>query len=67
MSGWRVLIDTDRCSGIGMCEALAPDVLEVGDDGLVHAQRDGFTDGLRDQVEEAARSCPTKSLRVETV
>lgn len=64
MSGWRVRIDADRCSGIGMCEALAPDVLEVGDDGRVHARRDGFADGLRDQVEQAVRSCPTRSLRL---
>lgn len=66
MSGWRVLIDIDRCSGIGMCEALAPDVFEVGDYGRVHAPRDDIADGMRDQVEEAARSCPTQSLRVQT-
>ena len=29
----RVEIDRERCAGTGGCEAMAPDVFEVGDDG----------------------------------
>ncbi len=65
MSGWRVTVDTGRCSGIGLCEALAPGTLEVGEDGHVHALTDGFDQPLLEQVEEAVRSCPTQSLSIE--
>lgn len=62
---WHVVIDADRCSGIGLCEALAPDVLEVGDDGRVHALQDSFgDDARRDQATAAAQNCPTRSLHV---
>ena len=35
----RVEVDRDRCVGSGTCEALAPDVFEVGDDGVLAVLR----------------------------
>ncbi|MEH3139655.1 MAG: ferredoxin [Mycobacterium kyogaense] len=67
MSGWRVSVDTARCSGIGLCEALAPGTLEVGDDGHARVLDAGVGDSHLEQVEEAVRSCPTQSLSVERV
>jgi len=29
----RIVVDRDRCTGLGMCEAEAPDLFEVQDDG----------------------------------
>ena len=33
----RIEVDRDRCASTGGCEALAPDVFEVDDDGIVFA------------------------------
>jgi len=58
----RVQVDADLCVGSGACEALAPDVFEVDDDGVlvVHRPEPG-QDELRD-VADAVRSCPTRAL-----
>jgi ferredoxin len=29
----RIVVDHDRCTGLGMCEAEAPELFEVQDDG----------------------------------
>ncbi len=67
MTGWRISVDTARCSGIGLCEALAPETLEVGDDGCARVLSDRFDESHLEQVEEAVRSCPTQSLSIERV
>ena len=58
----RIEVDADRCVSTGGCEALAPDVFEVGDDGVlvVHrAEPDGRE--LAD-VRDAVAQCPTRAL-----
>ena len=36
----KVGVDRDRCVGSGTCEALAPDVFEVDDDGVLTLLRE---------------------------
>ncbi len=58
----RVEVDRDRCLGTGTCEMIAPEVFEVGDDGVVAVVRPvvaGDDDGV---VEEAVRACPVQAL-----
>jgi ferredoxin len=58
----RILVDRDLCASTGGCEALAPDVFEIGDDGALVVRRpepDG--DDLAD-VRAAVASCPTRAL-----
>jgi ferredoxin len=54
-----VEVDRERCVGSGTCEMLAPDVFEVGNDGVVAVLRPG-ADG--DAVREAVQQCPTQAL-----
>ena len=58
----RVEVDRDRCVGSGACEALAPEVFEVDDDGvlIVHLPEPP-EDELAD-VREAVLACPTRAL-----
>jgi ferredoxin len=58
----RIEVDRDRCLGTGTCEALAPDLFEVGDDGIVRVLRplDGADD--RALAEDAVSACPTRAL-----
>ena len=57
----RVLVDRERCVGSGTCEALAPDLFEVGDDGVVELLRPD-PEGDDAEVREAVSACPTSAL-----
>ena len=58
----RVVVDRERCVGSGSCEALAPDVFEVGDDGVLVVHRpEPAKDELPD-VRDAVAACPTRAL-----
>jgi ferredoxin len=61
----RVRVDTARCSGIGLCEATAPTVFEIGDDGQSRAINPEPPDDQRAAVEVAVSSCPTGALSLD--
>ena len=61
----RVIVDGHRCQGIGMCEMVAPNLFEVGDDGLSHVMSDGLTSDQLGAAERAVDSCPTDALSIE--
>lgn len=61
----KCVVDYDRCTGLGICESLAPDLFEVNYDGdLVLLKEDVSEDELQ-AVEEAVSGCPTEALRIE--
>jgi ferredoxin len=61
----KVKVDYTKCTGLGICESVAPDFFEVNDDGdLVLLKRDISDDEL-DAVEEAVAGCPTEALSIE--
>ncbi len=60
MSG--VEVDRERCVGSGTCEMLAPDVFEVGDDGVVVVLRRRPADDDVEAVYDAVQQCPTQAL-----
>jgi ferredoxin len=61
----KIHVDTDRCTGHGVCESLAPEIFEVGDDGVVHLLTEQFEETQRGVLEEAVAECPTQALRLE--
>lgn len=61
----RVVVDYDKCTGLGLCESLAPEFFEVQDDGSLTLLQSEAGEGQRAEVEEAARSCPTEAIRIE--
>jgi ferredoxin len=60
----RVAVDRDRCVGSGTCEALAPAVFEVDDDGVLVVLREEPPGDERPDVEDAVQACPTRALSV---
>ena len=60
----RIEVDRDRCAGTGGCEAVAPDVFEIGDDGVLVVRRPEPDDGVLDDVRDAVDTCPTRALRL---
>jgi ferredoxin len=57
----RVGVDRERGVGSGTCEMLAPDVFEVGDDGIVAVLRPDVDD---EAALDAVQQCPTQALSV---
>jgi ferredoxin len=58
----RVHVDNETCVGTGICEATAPDLFEVGDDGISHVLKDEVPAELVAAAREAAENCPTRAL-----
>jgi ferredoxin len=58
----RVVVDRDRCVGSGSCEALAPSVFEVDDDGVLALLRPEPADDELPEVRDAVQACPTRAL-----
>ncbi|WHU45827.1 ferredoxin [Gordonia sp. L191] len=64
-TGCRIKVDMGRCSGLGLCEAEAPDHFEIGDDGQLTVLSFDVTDRDREEVEAAVRTCPTQAITIE--
>jgi ferredoxin len=58
----RIDVDRDRCVGSGMCEALAPTVFEVDDDGVLAVLRPEPAEDDVPDVRDAVLACPTRAL-----
>lgn len=58
----RIVVDRDKCTGLGMCEAEAPDLFEVQDDGTLKVLDEQPGEGQREAAEAAVLSCPTEAL-----
>lgn len=56
----KINLDRSLCIGCGVCNAIAPEVFSIGDDGLailLVSEADG--------AEDAAASCPVGAITVE--
>lgn len=61
----RIVLDENKCSSLGMCESVAPDVFEVGDDGALTVLDLTPPEDQRARMEEAVAACPTAALSIE--
>ena len=58
----RIEADRAKCDGLGMCEAMAPDFFEVGEDGTVVVLDEHPGEADRQEVAAAADACPVLAL-----
>lgn len=61
----KVSVDFAKCTGLGICESIAPELFEVNDNGELVLLRADITDDELESVEEAVAGCPTEALRIE--
>lgn len=61
----RIVVDRSRCSSIGLCEATAPDIFEIGPDGALNILIDDISEDRRTDLEQACENCPTQALSIE--
>jgi ferredoxin len=60
----KVSIDTDLCTGCGLCTETVPEVFELVDD-LATVKVTTIKASLNDAVREAADDCPTEAIIIE--
>jgi len=58
----RIELDRTRCTGLGMCEAEAPDLFEVQPDGVLSLLTEHPSAEQRERAEAAVSCCPTEAL-----
>ena len=63
----RVAVNFDRCEGHGMCEAMAPDVFELDEDGnlINHYEGRDLDAEVAAAAERAVGACPVAALHAE--
>jgi ferredoxin len=61
----KVIVDFAKCTGLGICESMAPEFFEVNDDGALVLLKEDISDDELQSVEEAVAGCPTEALRIE--
>lgn len=67
MTVLRIVVDRNRCTGIGICESFAPDWFEVEDGGSLVVHDEVITPDGEAEVEEAVRACPAFALSLAAV
>lgn len=60
----RVEVDLAKCTGHGICESIAEDVFEVGDDGVVVIHDAQRPESDRERMLRAVTGCPVGALRL---
>jgi ferredoxin len=58
----RIQVDRDRCASTGGCEALAPHVFEMGEDGVLAVLTPEPNGTDLPDVRTAVTACPTRAL-----
>ena len=61
----KVVADVSKCTGLGICESLAPAFFEIDDSGDLVLLREEFTEDERQTIEDSVSGCPTEALRIE--
>ena len=61
----RVVVDFDLCESNGVCEGLAPEVFEVGDDDFLYILDENPPEEQRSAVQAAVDRCPKQAIRLE--
>jgi ferredoxin len=58
----RIVLDRDRCEGLGMCEAMAHEFFVVDDDDTMTVLDESPPESDRSKVHAAVEACPVLAL-----
>ena len=60
----RAIVDTGKCVGHARCNATAPEIYELDDDGYVVAPGSDVPAALENAARAGADACPERALTV---
>jgi len=58
----KLKVDKDLCIGCGACQAVAPEVFEIEDDGLATTIVDEIPEDSKEDAIDAKEGCPTSAI-----
>ena len=58
----KIVVDRDRCEGLGMCEAMAHEYFELDDDDEMTILEESPPERARSAVHSAVEACPVQAL-----
>ncbi|MCP3753549.1 ferredoxin [Streptomyces sp. NPDC056773] len=61
----KLLLDSTRCQGYGLCQEHAPDLVELDEWGYAKVIAVAVPTGAEEAARACAASCPNSALRVE--
>lgn len=61
----KITVDRTKCTALGICESVAPDLFEVQDDGSLTIMVDRPDAALQEAARDAVEGCPTGALFLE--
>lgn len=61
----KVKVNRDSCIGCGACAAICDDVFEIDDEGLSTVKKEEVEEDKKQEVQDAADSCPTGAIEVD--
>ena len=61
----KVEVNRDSCIGCGACAAICSDVFEIDDEGISTVVTEDVSDDQKQEVQDAADSCPTGAIEVK--
>ena len=61
----KIIVDYDKCEGLGMCQSMAHEYFELGDDDNMEILDDSPPESDRAKVLAAVEACPVLALPLE--
>lgn len=62
----RLIVDSEACQGHNRCKVLAPELIDLDDEGYAVPKNDGLVpDELRDKAQLAVDNCPEFALTLQ--
>jgi ferredoxin len=60
----KVVVDSETCLGCGVCESIAPDIFNLGDEIYAKVIMNPVPEQMRGVVEEAISECPEEAIMI---
>lgn len=61
----KATINKDACIGCGACQAVAPTVFEIGEEGTAEVKSIEINEEMEDEVKDAVEGCPTSAISID--
>ena len=58
----KVKVNPDVCIGCGACQAIAPDVFEINDEGVAQALSEEVKEEYVEDAKDAKEGCPVSAI-----